>query len=217
MRISLPLRIAAFCPATHALGPGLRAVVWVQGCPFRCMNCISPEWIPVAGPARITNPSVLLEELLVHPQVSGLTLSGGEPFLQAGGLAQLVELARQKRDLDIICFTGYSYETLIDHPPSSETPDLLKQIDVLIDGPYIQRENKGAGLRGSSNQRIIHLTSRLKSFDFENMPRRFEIMIQKGEALLVGIPPAGVAATLKAASNLFQGDFVLPGGNHERP
>ena len=81
------LNIAATCSATCVLGPGRRAVAWVQGCPFRCSGCVAPEWIPEVPAERLT-PVQLAARLLVDPNVDGLTFSGGEPMAQAAGLAE---------------------------------------------------------------------------------------------------------------------------------
>lgn len=199
------LQLAAVCYGTQALGPGLRAAVWVQGCPFRCPGCIAPQWLSFDHPARRVKPEVLAEELLADPQISGLTFSGGEPFMQARGLARLAKLARQKRDLNIICFTGYQLEQLIRKPPESGVFDLLDEIDVLIDGPYIAERNDGRGLRGSDNQRIIYLTSRLAGYDFHALPRRVELQVLNGQMMVVGIPPVDVLQVL---------DATLPQGVH---
>jgi anaerobic ribonucleoside-triphosphate reductase activating protein len=182
------LNVAAVCPATRALGPGVRAVVWVQGCPFHCPGCVAPEWIPIR-PARLVRPEDLLEELLADPHVTGLTFSGGEPMLQADGLARLARLARSRRDLDIICFTGFPRSQLEKTPPGPGVKELLDQLDVLIDGPYVARLNDNYGLRGSTNQKIHFLTRRLSQFDFETQPRKAEIHLLDGQALLVGVPP----------------------------
>jgi anaerobic ribonucleoside-triphosphate reductase activating protein len=92
------LNIAKTCVGTRALGPGVRSVVWVQGCPFRCQGCIAPEWIPFER-AREADPAELASELLADPDVAGLTFSGGEPMRQAAGLARLITIARRQRDL----------------------------------------------------------------------------------------------------------------------
>lgn len=182
------LNIAATCPATSSLGPGLRAVLWVQGCIFQCPGCIAPDWIPIR-PARLIRPEELLPELLENPNVTGLTFSGGEPMLQAAGLARLARLARQERDLNIICFTGFQRSNLESNPPGPGITDLLDQIDVLIDGPYIARLNDNLGLRGSANQRIHYLTGQLAGYDLEQISRRAEIKVSDGQALVVGVPP----------------------------
>jgi anaerobic ribonucleoside-triphosphate reductase activating protein len=189
------LNIAAMVSCTQALGPGKRAAVWVQGCPLNCRGCLAPDWIPFV-PATLMTPEQVLERLDVE-RISGLTFSGGEPMSQAGGLVALARLARQKKDLDLICFTGYRYEQLIKHPPNPEVFELLAEVDVLIDGPFIESLNDSVGLRGSSNQRVIHLTSRLKEYDLESITRRVEINITDGELAFIGIPTPEVLAAMR--------------------
>ena len=188
------LNIAAMTGCTQALGPGIRAVVWVQGCPLNCRGCLAPDWIPFV-PATSMTPDQILDSLELD-RVSGLTFSGGEPMEQAAGLAALARLARRKKDLNLICFTGYRYERLLHNPPNTGVPELLAEVDVLIDGPYIQSMNDSVGLRGSSNQRIIHLTSRLKQYDFESETRKVEISVTDGELAFVGIPTPGILTAL---------------------
>ena len=115
---------------------------------------------------------------------------------QAAGLAALARLARQKKDLDLICFTGYRYERLLKNPPNAGVPELLSEVDVLIDGPFIQSLNDSVGLRGSSNQRIIHLTSRLQQYDLESSTRNVEITLRDGELAFIGIPTPGILSAM---------------------
>jgi len=188
------LNVAAICQATRLLGPGWRAVVWVQGCPFTCPGCIAPNWIPIR-PARLVNPEELVDELLADPRVTGLTFSGGEPMLQADALAILARAARFRRpSLDIICYTGYHRSQLERFPPSPGVDALLDQLDVLIDGPYVAHLNDNLGLRGSRNQRIHYLTNRIKPSDLENAPRRAEVRLAGGQPVLVGVPPLNFPA-----------------------
>ena len=109
-------------------------------------------------------------------------------MLQAEGLARVAQIARAKKQLDIICFTGYRYETLIDHPPAPGVSDLLEQIDVLVDGRYVQKYKSKVGLRGSDNQHFIRLTDRLKDYPFETLSRQLEIKIKDGGLIFIGIP-----------------------------
>jgi anaerobic ribonucleoside-triphosphate reductase activating protein len=180
------LNIASFSQGTRALGPGNRAVVWVQGCPLNCPGCIAPGWIPFID-ARRMPPEQLLEKFDLD-SIDGFTFSGGEPMQQAAGLARLIKLARRKKNLSLICFTGYLYERLNENPPNAGVPELLEQIDVLVDGPYVQSKNDSLGLRGSTNQRIIHLTSRLSHHNLENQRRNLEVTVRDGEVAVIGIP-----------------------------
>lgn len=186
--------MAATCVGTRALGPGLRSVAWVQGCPFRCRGCIAPDWIP-RRPARETAPADLAAELLAHPGVTGLTFSGGEPMAQAAGLAAVITIARRQRDLTLVCFTGYRLAELRDRPPGPGVAELLAQTDVLIDGRYVAGRNDDLGLRGSSNQQVHLLTGRLAhaAAELAGGPRRTEIRLRGRTALLVGVPGHGVA------------------------
>jgi anaerobic ribonucleoside-triphosphate reductase activating protein len=192
------LNIAAVAARTQALGPGMRAVVWVQGCPLNCRGCLAPEWIPFV-PAMQLAPDEILEQIDLD-SITGLTFSGGEPMMQAGGLAALARLARQEKDLDLICFTGYRYERLLKDPPNEGVHELLAEIDVLIDGPFIQALHDSIGLRGSSNQRIIHLTPRLKSHDLDSQTRKVEITIADGELEFIGIPTPQILSAMGSAT-----------------
>ena len=194
------LNVAATCGATRALGPGLRAVVWVQGCPFRCAGCIAPDWIP-RRIARLVTPQEIVDELLKQPKINGLTFSGGEPMLQAAGLAEVIRLAREKRALNLICFSGFRLEQLQSEPPGPGVDELLEQVDLLIDGVYVERLNDNHGLRGSSNQRFHFLTDRLASsdYDFVGRARQAEIYIETDSVSLVGVPPQNVAEAYRGA------------------
>lgn len=192
------LNIAAIAAHTQALGPGVRAAVWVQGCPLHCRGCLAPDWIPFL-PAILMTPEQILAGLDLA-EISGLTFSGGEPMAQAAGLAELARLARQKKDLNLICFTGYRYEYLLQTPPNPGVEELLAEIDVLIDGPFVQSLQGSVGLRGSTNQRVFHLTSRLKDYDFETSTRKVELTVTDGELTFVGIPTPDVLSAFKGVN-----------------
>jgi anaerobic ribonucleoside-triphosphate reductase activating protein len=172
--------------------------VWVQGCPLNCRGCLAPEWIPFV-PAMQLAPEEVLEQIDLD-SITGLTFSGGEPMTQADGLAALARLVRHKKDLDLICFTGYRYERLLKDPPNEGVRELLAEIDVLIDGPFIQALHDSIGLRGSSNQRIIHLTPRLKGHNLESQTRRVEITIADGELEFIGIPTPEILSAMGSAT-----------------
>lgn len=122
-------------------------------------------------------------------------------MLQAGALAAMVRAARAQRDVTVICFTGHTLGELREKPPGRGVPDLLEQVDVLIDGPYVAAANDGVGLRGSSNQQVHHLTSRLTDWDdaFVRHPRSAELRVRDRSVLLVGVPPPGLARGLDQA------------------
>jgi len=189
------VNVAATCTGTRALGPGFRSVVWVQGCPFRCPHCLAPEWLPDRA-ARLVAAETLAAELTADPRVDGLTISGGEPMAQAEPLARMLRVVRSARAVTVICYTGYRLERLT----SARAPDgaslLLREVDVLIDGLYVAALDDGKGIRGSSNQRIHHLTSRLRGYDFERRPRSAELHFVGDDVHLVGVPPRGLLNAL---------------------
>lgn len=172
------------------LGPGLRGVVLVQGCLRRCPGCVAPEW-QTRKSAQFIQPEALADHLLSVHGMSGLTFSGGEPMLQAAGLADLVRRVQSQREITVICFTGYWLESLRRRPPAPGVADLLAVTDVLIDGPYEEALNDDKGLRGSSNQRIHFLTPTLQSWaaDFADRPRRAAVYVEDESIHLIGVPP----------------------------
>jgi anaerobic ribonucleoside-triphosphate reductase activating protein len=211
------LNLAATCVGTGALGPGFRSVAWVQGCPFRCRGCLAPEWIP-DRPARSMYPEDLAGHLLSDPAVDGLTLSGGEPMAQAAGLAETVRLARSVQDLTVICFTGYRLNQLTGGRPQLDgVAGLLAQVDVLVDGPYVAGLDNGQGLRGSTNQRVHHLTGRLSGYPFETAPRTAELRIGPAEALMVGVPPRGLLRALDHVTQELQDAGLVTDRSQAQP
>jgi anaerobic ribonucleoside-triphosphate reductase activating protein len=190
------INVASFVPQTFALGPGIRAGLWVQGCPFHCPGCIVPEWQPEVD-RQWLKVDQLAQQIILSPAVTGLTLSGGEPIAQAKSLVRLIKLIKKARDINIISFTGYTLSQLLNrinlYP---EIGDYLDLLDVLIDGPYVKKLDDNKGLRGSSNQKIHHLSGRLAFFDFENSPRQVELHINQNQITMSGIPPHGILALM---------------------
>jgi anaerobic ribonucleoside-triphosphate reductase activating protein len=183
------LNIAEICPTTRTLGPGQRFAIWVQGCCFSCRNCISPDWVPVKE-AMLVQPEKLANLILSTPGTQGITISGGEPMLQAEALLELLVLLKQQQDLSIICFTGFTLEQLrTKYDPSIN--GFLQIIDVLIDGQYIPELNDNQGWRGSSNQVVHFLSPRYQAEAslFLERKRNIEIHLRNDCALMVGIPP----------------------------
>ncbi|MDT0267509.1 4Fe-4S single cluster domain-containing protein [Streptomyces sp. DSM 44915] len=140
------------------LGPGWRAVLWVQGCPLRCRGCVAPETLPFdAGHAR---PVAELADWLVGlPEIEGVTLSGGEPFAQARPLVELLDEVRTRRpELSAVAYSGFRLEALRRGTPAQRA--LLDRLDLLIDGPYVAARHGDLLWRGSDNQRLLPLTER---------------------------------------------------------
>jgi len=92
---------------------------------------------------------------------ANVTFSGGDPMFQPEGFTQLAKAIRQRTDKTIWCFTGFTFEALMRHP---QRRNLVEQIDVLVDGPYIERmRDPDLRFRGSSNQRIIDIPASLRA------------------------------------------------------
>lgn len=172
-------------PAVTVLGPGVRYAVWVQGCHRSCPGCIAQSSHAESAGKRMT-PNELAWEILLSG-AEGVTISGGEPFLQAEALAEMVRLVRRRKDLGVIVYTGYLYEELQAMP---EAAGLLAETDLLIDGPYIQALDDGLSLRGSSNQRVLPLTERYRDALplYGSEPRTVQSFQRGLETHLVGVP-----------------------------
>lgn len=181
------LNIAHLCPSTAALGPWNRFAIWVQGCPFTCPGCLAPEWIPFKVANTISVES-LAEAIIRQETIEGITLSGGEPLMQAGRLATLLRLVRAVRpELTVIVFSGFVREQLV----WEEASALLSYVDLLIDGQYVNKLNDGRGLRGSSNQQFHFLTDRLLPYRETILNNRpgMEFHFLNDGVLSAGIPP----------------------------
>lgn len=157
----MKLRVAGRVQDSIVDGPGLRYVVFTQGCLLACPGCHNPAtWPRDAG--EEVEVAVLLDELAANPLTTGLTLSGGEPSLQAAGCA---ELARGARDLGMTvwCYSGYRIEHLLRRSAhEAALADLLGLVDVLVDGPFVlARRSLALPWRGSTNQRLIDLPATL--------------------------------------------------------
>lgn len=196
------LNIAEICPITHTLGPGQRFAIWVQGCCFHCHDCISPDWIPLEE-ANLIEVKSLAKLILKTKDIDGLTISGGEPMLQAKALLQLSKYLKEKRDLSIICFTGFTLRQLM-AKNNAIINNFLNIIDVLIDGQFISELNDNKGWRGSSNQ-VVHFLSERHLSDkdfFLNRSRHIEFHLRDNELLMVGVPPRNFKPKLDQVTHL---------------
>lgn len=174
---------------TKVLGPGERAAIWFQGCQRSCKGCMSPSSRPLDG-GMLASISKLCRVVLAQEGLEGVTISGGEPFLQPESLDSLLTFLREKSELGIIIYTGYTIEQLREKNDPHINNVLDHLADLLIDGEYVEELNDGASLKGSSNQRVIHLTDRYRSWQplYEGTKRDVEVILTAGESFLIGIP-----------------------------
>ena len=158
--MSKPIRVSGIIPESIVDGPGIRFVLFVQGCPHHCPGCHNPDTHDFSGGYDMT-PEQVLERIKSQP-VFGVTLSGGEPFSQSEALLPLAEEIK-KLGKHLMIYTGFTYEQLTARTDKA-THALLGLADVLVDGPFLQ-EQKSLSLRfrGSANQRVIDLPQTLRT------------------------------------------------------
>ncbi|MCR4892689.1 MAG: radical SAM protein [Lachnospiraceae bacterium] len=185
------IELSHYLPHTEVLGPGKRSALWVHGCCFSCEGCLAAEMN--ARPGHIMEIGELIGIFSSIPETEGITVSGGEPFLQAGAVAALIGGIREKRDYGAILYTGFRLEELKDRK-EKEVEALLSVTDILIDGRYERSKDDSRPFRGSSNQRIILLSDRYKedyeAYYYGTDKRRIEIGFQQGQVYMAGIPSA---------------------------
>ena len=147
------MRIASTISDSIVDGPGLRFTVFTQGCAHACPGCHNPETHDIAG-GHEERVETLAELMGSNPLTGGLTLSGGDPFLQAADCAALAKIAHAQGK-DVWTYTGYTWEAVL----AAGRPDwraLLEETDVLVDGPFLAKEKSyELHFRGSRNQRLI--------------------------------------------------------------
>lgn len=146
-----------------ANGPGINVSFWVQGCPFKCPNCHNPETWDYEGGKEFTQDVLdkIIKTLQMDDVTRGLSILGGEPLCPENlFLTDLVitTVKQQLPQIPVYLWTGYTYEYLLKFS-DVRINHILNQVDVLIDGPYIEAEKDiTLSMRGSRNQRIIPLT-----------------------------------------------------------
>jgi len=165
------LNLAAWVECTEVEGPGRRFALWTQGCLLRCPGCCNPHMFELKARHLVPARTVCnwIEEAHRKHDLEGITLLGGEPLLQARGLA-LVAASARRLGLSVMLFTGYTLDQLR-HLDLPGTGELLAQCDVVVDGPF--RADQPETIRnwvGSANQRFHYLTDRYDS-SIETDPR----------------------------------------------
>ncbi len=149
------IRIAGTVEESTVDGPGLRYVIFTQGCPHKCEGCHNPSTHD-ASAGKLIKLDTLVEKINKDPLISGITLSGGEPFLQAKKLSKLLDRIDRKK-LDVMAYTGFEYEKLIElSNENNGFKELIGKLDLLIDGKFDKtKKDELLMFRGSSNQRVI--------------------------------------------------------------
>ncbi|WP_294149649.1 anaerobic ribonucleoside-triphosphate reductase activating protein [uncultured Selenomonas sp.] len=159
----MKLQIAGIVDDSIVDGDGCRLTVFVQGCARRCPGCQNPETQPMEGGHAI-DTAAILQQMAENPILSGVTFSGGEPFLQPAPLASLARAVHQ-RGLDVWSYSGFTLEELAERAEKDKaTRALLSELDVLVDGPYEESQRDlTLHFRGSRNQRVIDMKKTRKA------------------------------------------------------
>lgn len=157
------LRVSGIIEESIVDGPGIRFVIFSQGCHHNCAGCHNPTTHDLNGGYDITIDDIIAK-IQKNPLLSGVTFSGGEPFLQAEAFSKLAEKVHSL-GLNVVTYTGYTMEQFLSysagnyvdkHLKDNYWKNLLENTDILIDGPFIlEKKSLLIKFRGSSNQRII--------------------------------------------------------------
>ena len=155
------IRIAGVVKESIVDGPGIRYVVFTQGCPHKCPGCHNPQTHSYEG-GKLVKISKIAEDIKKNPLLKGVTISGGEPFVQAKAVLKMISMLSDKK-FSIMVYTGYKYEDLIKNANEENGYlELLKSVDILIDGRFeIDKKSEFVPFRGSTNQRAIDVKESL--------------------------------------------------------
>lgn len=159
----MEIRLAGMTEESIVDGPGLRLVVFTQGCSHKCEGCHNPDTHDINGGyvTEVEDLFLYIEKIFIRNKLlKGVTFSGGEPFLQAKQLSVLAQKLKGL-GLNIVTYSGFTFEQLTAMTVNRKSVgDLLKQTDILIDGLYQAAERDlGLAFRGSRNQRLIDVAA----------------------------------------------------------
>jgi len=156
------LKISGVVDGSIVDGPGIRYTIFTQGCPHKCEGCHNPQTHDIKNGYSMKVGDII-KEIENDPLLKGITISGGEPFIQAKKLSKLIENINNKK-LDIIAYTGFVFEDLLKRSNEENGyVELLKKVDILMDGKFdISKKAEKLLFRGSYNQRAIDVKESLK-------------------------------------------------------
>ena len=171
------------------LGPGIRVGVWFQGCSIRCKGCISKHTWEFDKKYKKTIAQVI-DQINYYSEIyntKSITISGGEPFDQSTSLYILLKKLKKLKFNDILLYSGYKFNYL-----QKNYGDILKYIDVLIDGPFIESKKTNRIYKGSNNQRMYILNKSLspiyQQYKKQLKNKKLQLITKDNEIYLIGIP-----------------------------
>ncbi len=178
------LRLHYFLPASHANGPGLRAVIWVQGCTLNCPGCFNPQTHPTTEGTLVEVDDLFQQIVALGASIEGITISGGEPFQQLRPVLALLKRIRTETPLSTLVFSGYTWQEIEQFPVCQE---LTTCIDVLIADRYDATQPLSTGLISSANQVPFFFSPRYTNADLLAVPPAEVILTSDGEVLASGV------------------------------
>lgn len=159
----MDIRIAGMEQHSVVDGPGMRIVIFSQGCLHHCKGCHNPDTWPLNG-GELTTTGEIMKRVREERMITGLTFSGGDPFLQATAFTELGRDAHEM-GLDVVVYTGYTWEALLEHTAfgHEDFRQLIFETDFLVDGRYEhEQRTTTTPFRGSRNQRFIDVGKSLE-------------------------------------------------------
>ena len=209
------LNVASWVECTEAEGPGKRFALWVQGCLKRCKGCCNPHMLEIVEKRIICCQECLhlIRSIRKHHGIEGVTFLGGEPFLQAKGLAYLAAQCQEMK-LSVMAFTGYSLNELYGlNLPYTE--NLIRHTDVLVDGPFVQSLIEDSrNWVGSKNQKFHYLSNFYRpGIEYEkSYTRGMEIRVgRKGSLHMNGWPSSKLFVANSLSNGVHELDRSLYG------
>jgi anaerobic ribonucleoside-triphosphate reductase activating protein len=171
------------------LGPGIRIGIWFQGCSIRCKGCISKHTWGFDKKYQKTIAQVI-DQINYYSEIyntKSITISGGEPFDQSASLYIFLKKLKKLKFNDILLYSGYKFNYL-----QKNHGDILKYIDVLIDGPFIESKKTNKIYKGSNNQRMYILNKSLspiyQEYKKQLKNKKLQVITKDNEIYLIGIP-----------------------------
>lgn len=185
------LNIASIRKCTESEGIGKRFAIWTQGCLKRCKNCCNSNMQSFVA-RNIIDSEIIIKDIKLSKEkydIEGITLIGGEPILQSKGLSCIAKYCKEI-GLSVILFSGYTLEEIKEKEKTFDgLSELLKYIDVLIDGEYIEElYDESRGFIGSSNQKVYFFTNFYNKNDFNKNYNSIDILVDNNSISINGWP-----------------------------
>lgn len=184
------MRVSRVLSPVTALGPGRRVGLWVQGCDLACPGCASTDtWSPEGGLEMAVNDVAARIAALAHAEgLTGLTVSGGEPFQQADEVAAVIEQVRRDcPGIDVLIFTGYPASVA-----QKRSPSLFESADVVVAGRYDRTLPPGGPLVASANQQVHFVTDPGRErWTDDAVGSDLQVAADEEGLSIIGLPRAG--------------------------